>query len=211
MTIISTKKLTRFPKPQTLKRLFQSLAMLDTIMSPEWEYRYYSYNAYWGTDETMGSIRNGSGDEVFALFNLTGCFVKGFSHEHWQEKLSPDEYYKNVPKAFSSAVSEPAFSPSHVTFCYWCNYDDPFWKYAKIILPDRDDPDGSKYLLSGLDGDPKTYQSFVLDYYEKEIPLTSISAIYNHEILTQEIINLLNPDIKISDIREDIIEIKYPI
>jgi len=30
---------------EALRKLTQSLAMLDAIMSPEWEYRYYSFNS----------------------------------------------------------------------------------------------------------------------------------------------------------------------
>ncbi len=47
----------------------RSLAMLDAIMSPEWEYRYFSFNANWDASlgERMASMRNGSGDEYFAI------------------------------------------------------------------------------------------------------------------------------------------------
>jgi hypothetical protein len=36
--------------------------MLDAIVCPEWEHRYYSFNANWAADEVMGSMRDGSGD-----------------------------------------------------------------------------------------------------------------------------------------------------
>ncbi|MBO6551131.1 MAG: hypothetical protein JJ964_16135, partial [Rhizobiales bacterium] len=65
MSAISTLDLSKLPSPLQLKRLLQSLALLDAIMSPEWEYRYYSFDAQWSPSETMGSMRNGSGDEFF--------------------------------------------------------------------------------------------------------------------------------------------------
>ncbi|MGY5610077.1 hypothetical protein ACXHJ2_18310 [Paenibacillus sp. ALE3] len=45
---------------------------------PEWEYRYYSYNAHWDENEQMASMRDGEGDHYFALFQPTGLIIKGF-------------------------------------------------------------------------------------------------------------------------------------
>jgi hypothetical protein len=40
--MISTRDLSHLPDIDHLKSLSQSLAMLDAILCPEWEYRYYS-------------------------------------------------------------------------------------------------------------------------------------------------------------------------
>ena len=40
--MVSHKRLLALPEIENLRRLSQSLAMLDAIMSPDWEYRYYS-------------------------------------------------------------------------------------------------------------------------------------------------------------------------
>ena len=115
MPRISTRNLGALPDVERLKALLQSLAVLDAILSPEWEYRYYSFNSKWSLGEQMGSMRNGSGDDFFALFNSAGCFLKGFSHD------CPMSPYRNeppviwpgildsVPDDFLSAVNEPAF------------------------------------------------------------------------------------------------------
>lgn len=66
-------KLKSLPDIEDLRKLTQSLAMLDAIMSPEWEYRYYSFNSKWGEGEMMASMRNGSGDEYFILFDSHGA------------------------------------------------------------------------------------------------------------------------------------------
>ncbi len=50
-------------------------------MSPEWEYRYYSINSKWDEGEMMASMRNGSGDEYFILFDSHGAIMKGFDHD----------------------------------------------------------------------------------------------------------------------------------
>ncbi len=37
--------------------------MLDAIMSPDWELRYFSFDSRWSPTEEMVSMRNGSGIE----------------------------------------------------------------------------------------------------------------------------------------------------
>ncbi|VEL96903.1 hypothetical protein ALT761_01896 [Alteromonas sp. 76-1] len=87
---ISTKNLNSMPEVLALKKLLQSLAMLDAIMSPEWDERFYSFNSNWGDNEQMGSMKNGCGDDFFVLFNQDGCFVKGFDHESAMSSWSTD-------------------------------------------------------------------------------------------------------------------------
>ena len=64
--------------------------MLDAII-PEWEYRYYSFNAHWGPGEVLASMRNGSGDEYYLLFSSAGAILKRFAHE------APMTPYKHKP------------------------------------------------------------------------------------------------------------------
>lgn len=42
-----TRALERLPPPETLERLRVSLATLDTILCPEWEFRMYSFSKDW--------------------------------------------------------------------------------------------------------------------------------------------------------------------
>jgi hypothetical protein len=58
---LSTATPESLPQIETLRRLTKSIAMLDAIICPEWEYRYYSYNSQWGDGEEMASTRNGCG------------------------------------------------------------------------------------------------------------------------------------------------------
>jgi hypothetical protein len=75
------RDLSKLPDIPSLRRLTRALAMLDAILSPEWEYRHYSFDAHWAEGETMASMRNGSGDEWFALFCPAGAVLKGLAHE----------------------------------------------------------------------------------------------------------------------------------
>jgi hypothetical protein len=164
--MISTRDLSRLPNVDGLCRTLQSMAMLDAVLCPEWEYRYYSFEAAWAAGEQVGSMRNGSGDDFFAHFGPAGCWLKGFDHE------SPMSPYREsqqrpwpgvldaVPAEFAACLRERAFGVEDVTFCIWRRNDDKDWQMGPVEFPpDRPDPDGSAFLLSALDGRPESYQT----------------------------------------------------
>lgn len=188
--------------------------MLDAIICPDWEYRYYSYNSKWGQDEEMASMRNGCGDDWFLLFDPHGAALKGFAHEC---PLAGDASFsariqQTVPPVFASFLHEPAFSMDVASFCVWRRLSDSTWT---VVTPasGRVSPeeDGSAELLGILDGNPETYQSWGVDYYEREIPLTAVSAVYEHQILTNQLLATLNPELALANIAKDAIEIGYPV
>jgi len=202
----------RLPDVSALKRLLQSVAMLDAIICPEWEYRYYSFNANWAPGEMMGSMRNGQGDDFFALFNCHGVFIKGFDHESMvaSSGLPSEQFYRDLPHQFAVCCSEPAFSPELVTFCMWRLSEEPAWSSAKVTLPASEDSDGSAHLLAILDCSPETYVRWATEYYEAEVPSQAVIAVYQHRVLTEEIVASLNPKCSLTSLREDVAEIGYP-
>ena len=216
MPRISTRNLSALPDIDRLKALLQSLAVLDVIMSPEWEYRYYSFNSAWSRDGQVGSMRNGSGDGFFALFNQAGCFIKGFAHESPMTpyRTQPPKIWPGlldgVPDEFSSAVTEPAFSMNDITFCIWCRYSDLSWAYGPVSFPGGEDPDGSGFLLSTLDADPDSYRQFAEEYYETAVPVEAVRHIYNHLPLTDKVVARLNTDVSVEDASEELGETGYP-
>ena len=209
---ISTQNLENLPNVSGLKRLLQSLAVLDAILAPEWEYRHYSFNAHWRKGETMGSMRDGQGNEIFALFNSRGAFLKGFMHDApmANRKIPSDYFYRDLPSDFEEYSREPAFSPDDVTFCIWRHLDQPAWRCSKINSPIFDDADGSAGLLSILDALPETYRKWASAYYECQVPLGAIEAVYRHQILTDELIAAINPRQNTTILKRDIAEIGYP-
>jgi hypothetical protein len=212
MLLISTRNLTLLPNAARLRELLQSMAMLDAILCPEWDGRYYSFDTRWGRGEEMGSMRNGQGDDFFALFNAYGCFLKGFVHDSPAAalRINPTEHYRGVPSELASCVAEPAFTTENVTFCIWRSFVDSSWTHNPIALPSGDDPDGSGYLLSPLDGNPETYRQWAEDYYERNVALHAVKAIFERQRLTDELVAALNPELRIKQLREDIREIGYP-
>jgi len=211
---LSTAAPERLPDIEELRRLTKSIAMLDAIICPEWEYRYYSYNSKWGPGEEMASMRNGSGDDWFLLFDRHGAALKGFAHEY---PLAGDASFaariqEKVPSVFASFLKEPAFSMNMATFCMWRSHTDTSWS---VVSPSngRIPPgaDGSAALINILDGDPTTYQAWAVDYYEREIPLDAVQAVYGHRVLSKKLITSLNSERAVSDVTADALEIGYPI
>jgi hypothetical protein len=207
----------RLPEIDVLKELCRSLAMLDAILSPEWEYRYYSFNSKWAAGQMMASMRNGSGDDYHVLFNEQGAIIKGFAH---QAPMSPyarkpkqiwPGMLDEVPDEFAEFLAEPAFSMDDTTFCLWRRYCDASWQTGKVEYPADDDPDGAEDLLGILTGGAIDYQQFAESYYECYLPLSSIEHIYQQRALTNEIVTLLNPEIDLAVLRDDIEEINYPV
>jgi hypothetical protein len=213
--MISTRDLALLPEINDLKRLSKSLAMLDAIISPEWEYRYYSFNSKWGKGEEMASMRNGCGDEYFLLFNSSGAILKGFAHESVMTpyRESPPKLWQgifdSVPKEFAAFLSAPAFDTESTTFCIWRKYGDESWQRGHINFPEDEDPDGSEGLLFLLDGNPETYKAWAESYYEIPINLSAVKHIYEHRSLANEFITKLNADISMAELENDLDEIGW--
>lgn len=210
---VSTQDPHQLPSIVALRRLTRSLAMLDAILSPEWEYRYYSFNSAWADAELMASMRNGSGDYWFALFCPAGVALHGLAHE--APAFRPDNpwpgIFDRLPSQFhANFLREPAFTTQHSTFCLWRLQDDASWSCGPVELPPGDDPDGSAALLAILAGDPQQYVEFARDYHERDVHLDAVNAIYRHQPLTAELVAKLNPEVGLAELNDDVAEIGYP-
>lgn len=195
-----------FPKPDQLKKWMQSMAALDAVLSPEWEYRFYSFDAGWSDSEQLGSVRNGSGDDLYVLFNDYGCYVKGYAHEY-PTKFKPQEFYNSVPEEFAAATTEPAFTVECVSYCYWHLNSEGAWQNS---IPEESLEDDVFFLIKNLDGSPLTYMQYAENYFEVEVDLEIITSIFAGRILTQRAANVLNPDIDYQSLVEDLKTIGFP-
>ena len=215
--MISTRNLGALPSIDDLRRLCQSLAMLDAILEPEWQSRYYSFNSRWKPSEMMASMRNGSGDESFILFTADGAAIKGFAHESPMARFIATHgkvwpgVLDHVPTEFAGFLAEPAFSMEWTTFCIWRRYTDPAWQIGDVTFPAGEDPDGSAELLAILDGNPRTYQQWAEDYYERDVPLALVEQLYRHRPLTADLVVGLNPEVMLDDLAGDVAEIGYSV
>ncbi|MYY09971.1 hypothetical protein GT204_13865 [Streptomyces sp. SID4919] len=211
----------QLPAIADLRDLCRSLARLDAILSPDWEGRYYSFNAAWAAGEEMASMRNGSGDEYSIVFSAAGGYVRGFGHESAMSPYGNDGepwpgVVDEVPGDFRPFVEEPAFTDEDgvpvVTACLWREKTDDQWRHGTIDIPEgHADPDGTTGLFSLLvDRSPEAFQRFAEDYYEVPVDQRAVGNVYALRPLDQELVSLLNAEVTLADLAQDISEIGYP-
>jgi hypothetical protein len=213
LAMISTRDLSKLPDIPSFRRLARALAMLDAILSPDWQYRYYSFDSRWADGEMMASMRNGSGDHWFALLCPAGVALHGLAHEAptFRPGWPWPGIFESLPGDFrENFLHEPAFDSANSTFCVWRHATDEGWCRGSVQLPAGDDPDGSAELLSILAGEPKQYSDFAADYYERQIAPADVAALYGHQPLTRALVRRINPDVNLESLAGDIEEIGYP-
>jgi hypothetical protein len=205
----------QLPSIDELVRRTQALATLDLIMSPEWEYRYYSFNAKWSPQERMASMRNGCGDEWWIVFHNDGwAALKGVDHESeaWSDggqELS-QALQGLIPTNCGDFTSEAAFCWDTTGFAYfympmggWARAND-LSRYSTL---DAGDVELLKLLVAGA-GD---YVQFAEEYFERVVPESVVEAIYMHQPITERIVQSLNPDASLRAIEKELYEeIDYP-
>ena len=210
---VSTATPERIPEIETLRRLTKSVAMLDAIVCPEWEYRYFSYDSKWAPGEEMASMRDGCGNDWFLLFDRHGAALKGLAHEY---PLASDASFaariqQTVPAEFSSFLKEPAFSMDMASFCIWRRTTDNGWT---VVTPAKGgvspEDDGSADLIDVFDGNPETYRAWAVHYYDREIPASAVEAIYEHQALSNQLVASLNEELSLPDVLSDAMQIGYP-
>ena len=79
------------PNIATLRARCRALAVVEAIISLDWESRYYSVDAAWDDRLEMASMRNGGGDECSIAFTPAGVFIRGFDHESRMSPAGNDE------------------------------------------------------------------------------------------------------------------------
>lgn len=211
------------PGLSRVRDLSKALAMLDAVMSPRWEMRYYSFDSRWAPDEEMASMRDGSGDDYSIVFRATGAFVRGFDHESPMSpyRVDPMQLWPGMldglPRELQHLAAEPAFSDPEgtllATACFWRLKSDSQWACGNVALPPDggDDPDGSTFLFDLLfDDRPEAYQRFAEEYYEVKVNLEAVRHIYALHALTPDVLAPLNPDVSVADLEEDRQAIGYP-
>jgi hypothetical protein len=207
------------PDIVVLRDRCRAVAMLDAILSPEWEYRYYSFDSQWGPGEEMASMRNGAGDMYSIVFSAAGAFIRGFDHSSPMSPAVNDHQLwpglvDSVPEVFIDCVREPAFSYDgllEATVCLWRQRGDDRWRAGEIRFPDSDDPDGADWLFAVLvDPTAIAYQTFAEDYYQHPVDIDAVREIHVLSPLTDDLVQRINPDLTLDNLTDDLAEIGYP-
>ncbi|MBA3541662.1 MAG: hypothetical protein H0T79_18755 [Deltaproteobacteria bacterium] len=189
------------PAPLDLERICKGLATLHAILSPDWESRYYSFNARWNatTGERMASMRNGSGDDWFIVFGEPGVFVKSFWHEH-HPRYERAVIYDGLPAGLTPQLTEAAFELDHLTFGGW--HDHTAWTLRGNATPLGDE-------LAILGGDPRAYRAHAAGYFEVDVPLAAIAHVLAGKRLDAALIARISEDRTLAELASDLAEIGY--
>lgn len=195
----SIRSIDELPSIESLKHVAQGLALLDAIIMPQWEHRYFSFNCNWdgAGNEMMASMKDGSGAEYFIHFTNKGVAGKVLS-----ESALPNafEWLAAMPDKFRDFKEEPAFSNGNASLFFWRAVDQASWCAS---------PDGlEEYPLLGfLAGGLAAYKDFAESYYEKNIDSDIAEKIFKTLTVTADDLFLLNPDISFDELEEDCKEI----
>lgn len=209
----------RLPGIAELREHCRALAILEAIISPDWESRYYSFNSAWAAGQQVASMRDGSGNEWSIVFCAEGAYVRGFDHESPMSPYAPDNdvpwpgVIDSVPDVFRQFVEQPAFCDEEgtpvVTACLWRQIGDGAWQTGDIDFPERHvDPDGADALFGLLvDRSADAYVRFAEDYYEIAVEPSAVAAVFAQQPLTTRLVAILNPEAPLDDLATDLAEI----
>jgi len=185
MNKLSPQNLNNITKPNELKQICKSIAALESIISPEWEYRYYSYQSKWSETEECCEMRNGQGDQMLIIFRADETVINGFAHESemngWEDIIIEEKksFFQKIfnsteeqqtelvqqiwngvvdelPKQFNDFIYGEPVKSIGTTFCIWQTKSNPKWTTGTIQYPKDNYKDGSSELLELLDGNPFT-------------------------------------------------------
>ena len=215
----------RLPAIDQLRQRCKTLAVLESIIDSGAP--YYAYTPEWGPDEAA-LMRNGSGDEWTIVFTTAGTFIRVFDHESKMSSYGdPDDelwpgLLDGLPEALRELVEEPAFHDETgkfvATAVLWRLAGDNRWHAGEgIVFPplrgpyDRTGPDGSGMLNILLDDIVDRFVEFASDYYEIEVDRSAVEHIVAHRPLTDTVVQALNPQLTVADLRRDVVAIGYPI
>ena len=207
--MLSTTSYAGLPAAPDLQHLCQALAVLDAINSPDWEYRYYSYNPAWSEGEELLEMRDGEGDQMLVLFRPEGCVINGFLHEY--DQPSKAQVTRGLPAAFDDFMFGEPVNSIGTTFCLWYT---PAHGWQTGVIENEDD--GSEELLYIFDGQPATYAEWATEYYtdetdKKPIRAEAVAPIYRHETLTKAMVQALVDEVADwTMLAADLQEIGYP-
>ena len=190
--------LTQLPSIHRVMLTSRGLALLDAVMTPEWQYRYFSFNADWAGDgkQAMASMRDGTGSDYFLLFDPTGVAGKIYCSG---QRLSVDAV-EELPDSFSNFKGEAAFCLDASTYFIWRGYDDDTWHATPAGLDKYD-------WLSFLMTPAETYHAWAERYYDRDLDLNVVRDVIVAGNIQVEQVMLLNLDLNFEDFATDVAEI----
>lgn len=205
----------QLPEIPVIRDRSRSMAVLDAVMSPEWEDRYFSFDSHWSPTEELASMRDGCGNDYSIVFSPAGAFARGFDHESPMSpyRVTPPTpwpgLFDGLPEAFRLQAAEPAFSdPAGLpltTACFWREQTDTVWRAGTV-------DSSAEWLFDVLlDGRPEAYREFAEEYYEVAVDIEAVRHVYALRPLTPGVVASLNPEVGLPDLEGDLVRVGYPL
>ncbi|WP_324671867.1 hypothetical protein [Hymenobacter sp. GOD-10R] len=207
--MLSTLTHTALPDQAKLQAICKAVAVLDALNSPEYEYRYYSYNKDWAEGEEVFEMQDGEGDQMLILFRAQGCVINGYAFEY--EETDKRQLTRGLPDVFDEFIFGEPVNSIGTTFCIWYTPKDK-WQIGQLEI----DEDGSENFLDIFDGNPQTYIDWASEYYdedqEKPAPsLEAVTSVYQGKTLIKELALAIVPHVEDwQQLEKDLQEIGYP-
>ncbi|WP_189003859.1 hypothetical protein [Deinococcus malanensis] len=206
-----------YPPPEVVERRGRALAVLDAVLSPEWEERYFSFDQDWSAGARMASARNGSGDEAFMLFSQGECVFKQFLHEVPQRLSLAEAQALTEVQGTAGALgpspllgeflAEPAFSTEELTELGWYV---PGVRHWVVMHPAGAVTEDSLFRLL-FQGDALLYAAWAGDMFELPVPEAAAELVFRHAPLTPSLVQALNPEADWESAREEAAGMGYPV
>ena len=145
---------------------------------------------------------------MLILFNANNVAINGFAHE--SEMIDQKEILSNVPTVFHEFIFGEPVKSIGTSFCIWQTESDKDWQIGNIQFSKDCHKDGSTELLQLLDGKPTTYKNWAEEYYEKDFELNLVEKIYNGDLITKNIVALINSELNdFAKLKSDLNDIGY--
>jgi hypothetical protein len=183
-----------------VERKSKALALMDAVLIPDWEERYFLFNCHWDDErgDRLGSMRNGHGDEYFVLFTADGAVGKVHCDDSSLADVSGP--LSEVPDIFLPFKNEPAFSITTASFFFWNQTGSATWKAAPHV---RGKYPWLGFLVNGF----SAYHEWAEAYLERTIDPGAVEEIFRTLKIDKSLLRRLNPDRKMSNLAADIEEI----
>ena len=217
--MISTRDLSQLPDIDALRRLMQSLAVLDAILSPEWDVpvllvqREVVEGRADGVDAERGRGRPVRPLHEGRVFHQ-GVRSRGGDVTPYRER--PKRVWPgvldSVPKAFAKSLSQPAFSMDDTTFCVWRLKGDRRGRAVTSEFPKGERPGRlARRCSATTTANRTTYRKHAEDYFEAEVPLKLIRACTLARTTHRGLVQAIKPEMTLADLKADLKEDRLPV
>ncbi len=192
-----------------IQRILNNMTIMDIVMTSKDKAWLRLINCYAIEEGCKYAIDNGSGDILTIFITKSGVFMKGFDHENELNQFAADEWdetffehiYNNVPSEFLDLVGNER---DETTFCMWNTNETDEWEENDVVGNDG----GKEYLLDYIMKSANEWCDWAKGYYERNIDVDGVNAIYNEDNITHAIIHKINPERDTMEALQEIDEMK---